>query len=66
MGRGINVFINNLCHMTKMAAMPIYGKNPSKIIRGQWPSGRALDSKSRGPGFEPHKGHPVVSMSKTH
>ena len=24
--------INNLGHMTKMAAMPIYGKNPSKII----------------------------------
>ena len=25
---GINVYINNLGHMTKMAAMPIYGKNP--------------------------------------
>ena len=28
---GTNVFINNLGHMTKMAAMPIFGKNPSKI-----------------------------------
>ena len=30
---GTNVFINNLGHMTKMAAMPIYvyGKNPSKF-----------------------------------
>ena len=28
---GINGYINNLGHMTKMAAMPIYGKNPSKI-----------------------------------
>ena len=27
-----NVFINNPGHMTKMAAMPIYGKNPSKIF----------------------------------
>ena len=27
-----NVYINNLGHMTKMAAMPIYGKNPSKIF----------------------------------
>ena len=27
-----NVFINNPCHMTKMAAMPIYGKNPSKFF----------------------------------
>ena len=26
------MFINNLGHMTKMAAMPIYGKNPSKIV----------------------------------
>ena len=24
--------INNLGHMTKMATMPIYGKNPSKIF----------------------------------
>ena len=26
------MYINNLVHMTKMAAMPIYGKNPSKIF----------------------------------
>ena len=25
------MYINNPGHMTKMAAMPIYGKNPSKI-----------------------------------
>ena len=25
------MYINNLGNMTKMAAMPIYGKNPSKI-----------------------------------
>ena len=29
---GINVYINHLVHMTKMAAMPKYGKNPSKIF----------------------------------
>ena len=29
---GINVYINYLVHMTKMAVMPIYGKNPSKIF----------------------------------
>ena len=29
---GINVYINYLVHMTKMAAMPIYGKSPSKIF----------------------------------
>ena len=26
------MYINNLDHMTKMAAMPIYGKNPSKFF----------------------------------
>ena len=28
----MNVFINKPGHMTKMAAMPIYGKNPSKFF----------------------------------
>ena len=27
-------FMNGPGHMTKMAAMPIYGKNPSKIFSG--------------------------------
>ena len=26
------MYIDNLGHMTKMAAMPIYGKNPLKIF----------------------------------
>ena len=30
----------------------------------QWLSGRVLDSRSRGPGFEPHQCHFVVSLSK--
>ena len=29
-------------------------------------SGRASDSESRGPGFDLHKRHRVVSLSKTH
>ena len=29
---GKKVYINGPGHMTKMAAMPIYGKNPSKIF----------------------------------
>ena len=31
---GINVFISNPGHMTKMATMSIYGKNPSKFFSG--------------------------------
>ena len=30
------MYINNPGHMTKMAAMPIYGKNPSKIFSRTW------------------------------
>ena len=29
---GTKVYINNLGHMTKMAATPVYGKNPSNIF----------------------------------
>ena len=32
----------------------------------QWHSGRASNSESRGPGFDPNKRHRVVSLSKTH
>ena len=32
----------------------------------RWPSGRASDSESNGPGFEPHKGHRVVFLSNAH
>ena len=32
----------------------------------QWLSGRVLDSRPRGCGFEPHRHHCVVSLSKTH
>ena len=28
----MKLYGNNACHMTKIAAMPIYGKNPSKIF----------------------------------
>ena len=30
----------------------------------QWLSGRALDSRTRGRGFEPHRRHCIVSLSK--
>ena len=31
-----------------------------------WRSGRVSDFESRGPGFDPHRRHRVVSWSKTH
>ena len=37
------------------------------IYKGaRWRSGRASDSESRGHGFDPHRHHRVVSLSKTH
>ena len=31
-----------------------------------WPGGRTPDFELRGPGFDPHLEHHVVSLSKTH
>ena len=41
------MYINNLGHMTKMAAMPIYGKNPSKIFFSDRLISRKLGMKHR-------------------
>ena len=43
------MYINNLGHMTKMAAMPIYGKNPSKVFfsRTGGPISKKLGMKHR-------------------
>ena len=30
------MFTNNQGHMTKIGAMPIYGKNPLKFLRNHW------------------------------
>ena len=35
-----------------------------KAVGAHWHSGRVLDSRSRGRGFEPHRRHCVVSLSK--
>ena len=37
------MYINDQVHMTKMAAMPIYGKNPSKIVFSE--SGGTISKK---------------------
>ena len=35
-----------------------------QVLGGQWLSGRVLDSRQRGRGFEPHRQHCGVSLSK--
>ena len=32
----MEIYLNDAGHMTKMAGMPIYGKNPSKIFFETW------------------------------
>ena len=34
------------------------------VLGAQWLSGRVLDSRPKGRGFEPHRRHCVVSLSK--
>ena len=41
------MYINNPGHMTKMAAMPIYGINPSKISGTGGPISKKLGMKHR-------------------
>ena len=37
----------------------------TKVLEGaQWLSGRVLDSRQRGRGFEPHRGHCVVVLEQ--
>ena len=46
------MYINNPGHMAKMAAMPIQGKNPSKIFSGTAePIAVKLDMKQLGPEY---------------
>ena len=40
-------------------------KTHVQTVQTQWLSGRVLDSKQRGCGFEPHRRHCVVSLSKS-
>ena len=35
-------------------------------VGAQWLSGRVLDSRPKGRGFEPHRRHCLLSLSKTH
>ena len=61
-------------HMFKVSDLSFFVKLKNKIskikitmFKGvQWLSGRVLDSRLRGCGFEPHRHHCVASLSKTH
>ena len=42
----------------------LYHDNYIIVVGAQWLSGRVLHSRPRGHGFEPHRRHCVVSLSK--
>ena len=51
----------------RRVTIPLFLPFDTKEVRGvRWPGGRASDSKSRGPGFDSHTGHRVVSLNKIH
>ena len=54
------LFVTSLFNVSDIFSHKIYN-----LPKG-WRSGRASDSESRGPGFDPHKRHRVVSLSNTH
>ena len=53
---------------TKKKLFEVFFQSYAKIVikHGFWLSGRVLDSRPRGRGFEPHQHYFVVSLSKTH
>ena len=50
----------------KYAPYFFYWLNTVILWEARWASGRASDSGARDPGFDPHSGRRVVSLSKIH
>ena len=53
----------------KPCCWPTHLVNKIRVYHLEWPqwlSGRVIDSRPSGRGFEPHRGQYVVSLSKTH
>ena len=48
----------------KISILMKYTFGPKRVKGAQWLSGRVLDSRPKGRGFEPRQGHCVVSLSK--
>ena len=52
-----------VCHTVSILETPIWVLLQTGA---QWLSGRVLDLRPRGHGFEPHQSHFVVILSKAH
>ena len=53
-----NQIISNPTHFVQV------GLDPSSVKGAQWLSGRVLDSRPKGRGFEPHRRHCVVVLEQ--
>ena len=53
-------------HVCARSSQPWLLADAIRTKIAQWLSGRVLDSRQGGRGFEPHWRHCVVSLSKTH
>ena len=49
---------------TSLLISQLIVESTGPVMGVQWLSGRVLDSRPRGGGFEPHRRHYVVSLSK--
>ena len=55
---------NQIPHLTRDTNGKVTVRNHKQEPGAQWLSGRVLDSRPKGRGFEPHLRHCVVSLSK--
>ena len=59
LGRGISFFFFFFCKIVFLASSIFYLN-----VGAQWLSGRVLDSRPKGRGFEPHRRHCVVVLEQ--
>ena len=51
-------------HMSGLILVQIVSKGYQQTMGAQWLSGRVLDSRPKGSGFEPHRCHCVVVLEQ--
>ena len=65
MNRGCQRYLLLTRFVVDLLGMTCVLKNESRMSKGvQWLSGRVLDSRLRGRGFEPHRHHCVVVLEQ--
>ena len=63
-GKAKVIILTSYVKLNETMAIKKVSKVKVDLQGAQWLSGRVLDSRPRGCGFEPHRYHCVVSLSK--